>query len=143
MNGNNVEYDFYTIDNSLDSVYDGLYADLTEATWYANWFLKNGTTKNEKVSAQVAVWNAMGVASGNAGYSTATDLMTAYAAATDKDAYVSDWAIAVRPSNGGQQICWDEPSQNYLVHNPVPEPATMFLFGIGLLGIAGISRKKA
>lgn len=27
--------------------------------------------------------------------------------------------------------------------NPVPEPATMLLFGFGLLGIAGVSRKKA
>jgi hypothetical protein len=26
--------------------------------------------------------------------------------------------------------------------NPVPEPTTILLFGIGLLGLAGVSRKK-
>lgn len=43
---------------------------------------------------------------------------------------------------GGPNIAFDSASYGSVGSNPVPEPATMLLFGIGLLGLAGVNRRK-
>ena len=158
------DYDFYTIDDSLSDYISGSDAEnwedwLMEATWYANWFInQTGDTDgdytygddNHKNDAQIAIWDAI---NWNGAESDLQDNngQDDYNGANDKNSYINDWSLAVNPAgyntassaNNDNIINMGDDGQNFLVHNPTPEPATMVLFGIGLLGVSGVLRKQA
>jgi len=154
LNKNYAEYAFYRIDEQLDTDYgggDAAYLDkLIQASWIATWALTSNQT-DAKTIGQLAIWHVMlgaTIAETNSYYGQVMQLLyPAYNTAKEDGTYndyVDDWLLAVNPAVTNGEIPLGVPGQNFLVkaNNPVPEPATMFLFGTGMAGLAGMIRRK-
>jgi hypothetical protein len=84
---------------------------------------------------QVAIWEVL--VDGPLGNIGTGNFMSTYAGAQALLSDLTNW-------NGTANLfAFSNPSyQDYVTRAPVPEPATMLLFGAGLIGLAGFGRKK-
>lgn len=117
-----VTYEVASVENTVSLETKWLYASYLDGIY------------TDATYVQKAIWWLEGDQSGGSQWVWNNKFADDFAAA-DVTTFLAGWDIqAVNFLNGQNQVVGS--------NNPVPEPATMVLFGIGLLSIAGAGRKK-
>jgi hypothetical protein len=102
------------------------------AAWLLNQFGASANTNDKAAGLQAAIWEVI--------YGAGFDLTGPAAVEGFQTTY-----LAALPANvtlpPGYIVLYNEDSQDLLITR-VPEPMTMILFGLGLIGLAGLRRKE-